>query len=282
MNISRISLADHKKIIQRHVEKTAANPLVSTALAAGRQILNKLRGGKANYFANGNWKDTGLNLGRNLIVGNEFEGAMLGARMFGGADPGFGTYLGGGLAFDLLRPSVARGIKSLDSKLLSRYGTGGRYQRVRDAAASGYDKFRAASKWAPAADIAGMVQQENVGFNQFDPAASIAIGQERALNSVANSLGWDNREAMTADMQQYQPILRAGKKVLGGLSSGVNAVTQPFNRRALNQLPDEQLTDLVNQALGSYGDSFLSKAPRDQAAIVRNLYRTTALSGGAY
>jgi hypothetical protein len=268
MNTSKISAHSHRAIVEKHAVGFIPRLLVN---------LRRAKRAPAEFA-----KDTTWQLGKNLFQGNEFEGGMLGARMITGADPGIGTYLGGGLLFDAARPAVMRGIKSLDNRLLNRFTDAGRYGDIRKGIMSGHDKFKQVSKWAPAAEIAGVVQQANVGFNQFDPATSIAEGRQQAIDDVARTLGWDSGQSMGADVRQYKPLLNAGKALAGGLSSGMNLLTSPFNNRAIAALPEDQLNGLVTQAINSYGEGFLRKAPRDQAAIIRDLQRTSGLSGGAY
>ena len=246
-----------------YLHQSSVTPEITRSLrkvAFGGKLGSKLPG----------WLGRGVKL---LVQGNEFEGLETGARMFTGYDAGLVPSLVGSFAFDAARPWLKKGLQKVDGRLLARYGTSGNYGGLRSSLASGHQKFKDLSKWAPAANLAGGVQQATIGFNQFDPAYSIEAGKQNTINSVANSLGYDDVGSLRADVDQLRPVMGAVTGLTRAGSTAFNYLRSPAVQRRLAALDDEQLSRYTGAALNNYGRSFLDRSPYDQAAMIDSLYR---------
>ena len=213
------------------------------------------------------------NFGKLLVQGNELEGLETGVRMFTGYDAGLVPSLVGSFALDAARPWLKKGVKSIDSRLAERFGTAGTYGDVRNTLSAGHKQFKNVSRLAPAASLLGGVQQATVGFNQFDPAVSIAQGKADSLNHVANSLGYDDIGSLRADLDAFRPVIGAATGLVRGGDSVMNYLRGPSIRRRLAALEDSQLEQYTGQALNTYGRSFLDRSPHNQAAMIDSIYR---------
>lgn len=219
------------------------------------------------------------NFGRLAVTGNELEGALTGARMFTGYEMGLGPQLAASFGFDAARPALVRGLRSVDRRLANRFGTEGTYGRIRNDAARAGKAFSRVSKLAPLADLAGVIQQQNIGFNQFDPLTSVQLGQERTLSNVANALGWEDPGSMRADIEQFQPLIRGVRGISETATGLANRLRSPALQRRLGEVPNDELQSYVTQALQTYGPGFTSKSPYNQAAILDSLVRKARSQG---
>lgn len=270
------SIETHRRIMASLPQSSASDKTAAGWGGIGKAIGGFL--GKAKGVG-GAIANKAAPLARTAVTGNEMEGALLGTQMFTGYVPGMAGQLGLGFGFDLARPHLAKGLAKLDTKFVNRFGANAEAMQWRNNAKAGLNKFTQVSKLAPAAQVLGGVQEATMGFNQFDPHASMEMGRQSTIDNVAKSLGWNNGQEMGAEIQQFRPLIQGAKGVGRLLTSVGNKALTSAGRSPMTAIPDQHIETFVDKAINAYGDGFLSKSPQDQAAIVNTLYQTALRHG---
>lgn len=218
-------------------------------------------------------------LGKNIVQGNELEGLMGARTLITGHTPNFVTDMATGLGFDVLRPWLKRGLRSVDKSITANNPDWAK-SGVRSGLKNTQQFVTRHSKLVPAAQVAGGLQELNVGFNFTNPGRTMELADQRVedakqqtVHELANKLGWKDVETMSTDMQQFQPLMRAGRMLATGATSGMNFVRSPLVRDRLSKLPDSYIDALQNEAVHRYGPQFLDRTRFNQEALLDQMYR---------